>query len=235
VARATNGGTKGPEYRAVPDILVPPTTWRERLISFGGRRRELWVLVVAVVIASGAGVVLWRAGTAPRIAPPATSPLGAAAPGPAPAATPSAAPEVVVVHVAGAVRRPGLYELPAASRVADAIRAAGGPRRAADLDALNLADVLSDGLKVDVPRRGETPAVAPAVTPGATPAPGSLVDLNQADQAALETIPGIGPVKAAAILDYRAQIGSFSSVDELLEVSGIGPATLETMRPYVTV
>jgi competence protein ComEA len=123
--------------------------------------------------------------------------------------------------------------------VADAIEAARGPRSSADLDALNLAELLTDAEKVYVPRRGEQvpSASVPGYTtsspaPGATPA--AVVSINSADQVALEAIPGIGPVKATAILDYRTQIGSFTSIDQLLDVNGIGPATLEAIRPYVT-
>jgi competence protein ComEA len=225
-----------PEYRGVNDIIVP-SSWRERL--GGGRRRDAVALLAVVCAVTVAGVALWKGATAPRIAPPATSEralhdaLPAATPAAAaPTPTPAGA---VFVHVAGAVRRPGLYRLEASARVADAIAAAGGARPAGDLDALNLADTLSDGLKVDVPRRGESVAlVAPSPGVAASPSVG-VVDLNQADQAALEAIPDIGPVTAAAILEYRTQVGGFSSVDQLLEVSGIGPATLESMRPYVTV
>jgi competence protein ComEA len=117
--------------------------------------------------------------------------------------------------------------------VADAIEAAGGATRRADLDLLNLAEPLVDGYKVGVLERGaESPA--PPSAPAAPGAPGGAVALNSADQAALETIPGIGPVTAAAILAYRDEAGPFSSVEQLLEVSGIGPATLESVRPYVT-
>ncbi|MBA2313265.1 MAG: helix-hairpin-helix domain-containing protein [Actinobacteria bacterium] len=139
------------------------------------------------------------------------------------------------MHVAGAVRRPGLYEMPPDARVADAVQAAHGPSRAADLDSLNLAEALVDGLKVEVPRKGQTP-VTSAVPglPSPAPSAGPMVNLNTADQVALETIPEVGPVTAAAILEYREQVGSFTSIEELLEVSGVGPATLEAMRPFVT-
>ena len=140
-----------------------------------------------------------------------------------------------MVHVAGAVHRPGLYELSAGARVADALRAARGPLRRADVDSLNLAEPVVDGAKVEVPVRGSAaPGTVPAVVPSASPSV-AVVDLNIADAAALETIPGVGPVTAAAILEYRTEIGSFTSVDQLLEVSGIGPVTLENLRPYVTV
>jgi competence protein ComEA len=225
----------------VPDIIVP-NSLRDRLAALGGRRRDGLVLV-AVVALVVAGAALWRAGTSPRIAPPASfeDDIEESLVGPTPTApTPpvGSPPPALLVHAAGAVRRPGLYSLASGARVADAIEAAGGPVGSGDLDALNLAEPLTDGSKVEVLRRGEVPPLAPTVpaAPGAASTPAAAtVDLNLADQAALETIPGIGPVKAAAILEYRAQIGSFESVDQLLEVSGIGPATLESMRPYVTV
>jgi len=211
--------------------------WRERLEAFAGRRRDSWGLLAVMAGAVLLGLVLWARGAPPAtVAPPARS-----APQErdafATAVVPSPEP-VLLVHVAGAVRRPGLYEMPAGARVADAVQAARGPTPRADLDALNLAEPLQDGLKVEVVRRGEVPAAAAASSPEpgtSTTAPATPVNLNIADQASLETIPEIGPVTAAAILEYRAQVGSFSSVEELLEVSGVGPATLEAMRPYVTV
>jgi competence protein ComEA len=124
--------------------------------------------------------------------------------------------------------------------VADAIDAAGGARSPGALDQLNLAEPLVDGQKIQVLGRGAAvPPTAGGTTgstvPGSSPAGAApLVSLNSADQAALETIPGVGPVTATAILDFRAQVGSFSSIDQLLDVSGIGPATLESIRPYVT-
>lgn len=212
--------------------------WRTRLEDLAGRRHELWVVAFVVLFAVVAGVLLWGRRPAPRIAPPATAtaPVVAAEPTPG-ASTPAG---VVLVHVAGAVRRPGLYELAVGARIADAIEAARGARRGAQLDAVNLAEAVVDGQKVQVPG-----AHASAGSPVAAPASGSAsvgsatpaaptVPLNTADQLLLETIPGIGPVTAAAILEYRDRVGSFTSVEQLLEVSGIGPATLESMRPYVT-
>lgn len=140
-------------------------------------------------------------------------------------------PALLVVHVAGAVRAPGIYELHAGTRVADAIEAAGGPRPRADLSLLNLAEPIRDGMQIVV--GGPAVGSAPAVT--SSPAEPAAVDLNTADHVALETIPGIGPVKAAAIVAHRTEQGPFASVEELLEVTGIGPATLEALRPYVTI
>ena len=210
------------------------TGWRERLEALAGRRRDSWVLLAVMAGAVVLGLLLWARGAPATVAPPARSaPQDRDAI--AAAVVPSPEP-VLLVHVAGAVRRPGLYEMPAGARIADAVQAARGPTGRADLDALNLAEPLQDGLKVEVVRRGEAIAAAPAPQPSAsTAAPATPVNLNLADQAALETIPEIGPVTAVAILEYRTQVGSFTSVEELLEVSGVGPATLEAMRPYVTV
>lgn len=140
----------------------------------------------------------------------------------------------VTVDVAGKVRRPGIVVLPSGSRVVDAIEAAGGARPRVDLTPLNLARVLVDGEQVLV-----GVAAVPGTAAGATGAPpagaGSLVNLNTADQTVLETLPGVGPVTAGAILAWRTEHGAFSSVDELLEVDGIGEATLEKLAPLVTI
>jgi competence protein ComEA len=204
-------------------------TVRDRLESASGRRVERIAVVLAIVVVVAVGWML-KAGNQPaRIAPPAESP---------PQSTATTAARGVIVHVAGAVRRPGVYELPEGARVGEAIEAAHGALRAADLGALNLAEALTDGAKVDVPRRGASvEAPVAGVTPSASPGPaaGVPVDVNTADQAALEAIPGIGPVKAAAILQHRSTSGAFTTVEQLLDVTGIGPATLEAIRPYVTV
>ncbi len=164
-----------------------------------------------------AGVVFVR-GISPKpvIAPPATS------------TTPVAA--VVLVHVAGAVKSPGLYELPEGSRVADAIEMAGGPLRSADLDALNLAQIVIDGTRIEVLGRG---AGKIGAAPSAA-ASSATISLNLADQVTLESVPGIGPVTSAAIIAYRNEIGGFTSLEQLLEVSGIGPLTFESIVPYLS-
>ena len=216
--------------------IIVRSSLRERLEALGGRRHQAWAVAGVVAVVVLGALFLWSRGGTTRVAPPATAPAASAAP-PQAQATVAAPAGVVLVHVAGAVRRPGLYELDAGARVADAVRAAGGPLRRADLDALNLAESLVDGAKIEVSARGQTAAGSSALTaaPTATPSPGvAVIDLNTADAQQLETIPGVGPVTAAAILEYRSQIGSFTSVDQLLEVPGIGPVTLENMRPYVT-
>lgn len=212
-------------YESVmPDILVREGL-RERFEDLVGARRPWWIVVALVGSLLVAGVLISGRRNVAIVAPPAAAQDASTA-------TPSGiSGEVVVVHVSGAVRRPGLYELPAGARIADAIDVAGGPRATADLAALNLAQVLIDGVKVEVPLRGAASPVAAA--PGASPA-AALVSINSSDVALLESVPGIGPVKAAAIVAHRESIGGFGTIEELLEVSGIGPATLESIRPYLT-
>jgi competence protein ComEA len=139
----------------------------------------------------------------------------------------------VVVDVAGKVRRPGIVELPAGSRVVDALDAAGGARPGADTSTLNLARPLVDGEQVVVGL--DVPALAPSAAPPTSSMAVSPINLNTATAEQLDTLPGIGPVTAAAILQWRDEHGSFTAVDELLEVSGIGPATLADIEALVHV
>jgi competence protein ComEA len=137
-------------------------------------------------------------------------------------------------HAAGAVARPGVYRLPPAARVTDLIDAAGGAAADADLDQLNLAATVADGERIYVPRRGEAP-VAPGGGATGAATPSGPVDLNRATAEQLDALPGVGPSTAQAILDHRTRTGRFRSVDDLLEVRGIGPAKLEQLRPLVKV
>ncbi|WP_338404034.1 helix-hairpin-helix domain-containing protein [Cellulosimicrobium arenosum] len=144
----------------------------------------------------------------------------------------------VVVHVVGQVASPGLVAVPEGARVADAIDAAGGAGPEADLAALNLARPVSDGEQIVVPRPGETVVAAPATgggSDGAPPGADPVVDLNTADAAALEALPGVGPVLAGRIVQWRTDNGPFTAVEELGEVSGIGPAVLADVRDRVRV
>ena len=141
----------------------------------------------------------------------------------------------IVVDVVGKVRRPGIAVLPVGSRVVDAVRAAGGMRPGVDPATVNMARPLADGEQIVIglaPVPGAT--IGPAAPTAGAPTSGALVNLNTADQATLETLPGVGPVTAAAILEWRAEYGGFTSVDELLEVPGIGDATLAEIAPHVT-
>jgi competence protein ComEA len=147
----------------------------------------------------------------------------------------AAAPPRLVVHVVGAVRRPGLYRLVHGARIADAVRRAGGATRRADLSLVNLAAQVSDGSQVVVPRREvvESGAASESGESGVGGAPGGPVHLNTATLDELDALPGVGPVTAQKILDYREQHGAFSSVDDLDAIPGIGPARLEQLRELV--
>jgi competence protein ComEA len=129
----------------------------------------------------------------------------------------------VVVHVAGAVGRPGVYRLPAGSRVTDAVRRAGGFGHGANQDAINLAARLSDGQQVVVAGPGAT-------SPSAAGGQSGPISLGSATVEQLDQVEGIGPVTAQKIIEFRDQKGGLSSIDQLDEVSGIGPATMETLR-----
>ncbi len=205
---------------------------RDRLAALSRAELAGLALLVAVVL-GGAG--LWYVRSLPRPVVVRASPEGAPAPAPAgPNGSPS--PQVLLVDVAGWVRRPGVYGFATGARVVDAIEAAGGARPDAALELLNLAAPLVDGTQVLVVRRGEAPpaAAAPGAV-GAAAAGGSLVNINTASATELEALPGIGEVIAQRIVDHRTANGSFATVDELMEVSGIGEAILEDVRDLVTV
>lgn len=150
----------------------------------------------------------------------------------------SAAPEnasgEVVVHVAGAVSSPGVYTLPADSRVDDAVRAAGATADA-DLSQLNLAQKLADGQKITVPVAGAAPADGSSAATTADNDNGGLININTATQEKLETLPSIGEVRAQAIIAYREEHGGFRTTDELMEVSGIGEKIFADISPHITV
>ena len=144
---------------------------------------------------------------------------------------------VIVVDAEGAVARPGVYEVKPGARVNDVIAAAGGPTADADLNRVNRAAKVPDGDRVYVLRKGEA-ADAGMASPGGSatgPTQPAIIDLNTATVAQLDALPGVGPATAQAIVDYRTQHGRFRSVDELLEVRGIGEAKLAQLRPHVRV
>jgi competence protein ComEA len=141
-----------------------------------------------------------------------------------------------LVHVAGAVRSPGVYRLREGQRIQDAVRRAGGARTGADLNAINLAANVADGQQVVVPRRGAVAAAASAAPGGAGGAggpPAAPVSLNTATAEQLDTLDGVGPATAAKILEYRRQHGGFRSIDDLGEIPGIGPKRLAALRGKV--
>lgn len=187
-------------------------------------RRQLLAGAVAVVLLL---VLLVRhAGGGGGTAAPAVTPLQASAP-----ARPAAA-KLLVVDVAGAVRRPGLYSLREGSRIDDAIAAAGGVTRKAQLDAVNLAAPVADGEQIVVPGRGAAGA-ATASPPAAGSSPSAPLDLNTATLEQLDGLPGIGPVTAQKILDYRQAHGAFHAVAELEGVPGIGAGRLAQLKGLV--
>jgi competence protein ComEA len=186
---------------------------------------------VALVAITVGGAGLWYVRSLPR---PVEVRAATAGPTAATSATSSPDPVPILVDVAGWVRRPGVYEFHDGDRVIDAIEAAGGARAGAALDALNLAAPLADGTQILVPRRqaSGSGSSVPSVGGDATP---SKVNINSASAVELEALPGIGEVIAGLIVDYRTANGPFGSVDDLLDVSGIGEVTLENIRDLVTV
>jgi competence protein ComEA len=167
----------------------------------------------------------------------AEEPPAAAARGQAPLRIEAAEHQRVLVHVAGAVRRPGVYRLSASDRVDDAVRRAGGATRRADLAGLNLAAKVEDGRQVLVPERVKAGAAAApaAASAGTATAPGLPVNLNTATLEQLDVLPGIGPALAQRILDHREANGGFGSVEELADVPGIGEVRLTALREQVQV
>ncbi|WP_446664253.1 helix-hairpin-helix domain-containing protein [Flexivirga sp. B27] len=264
-------GVTSDEVRPREPLLRPP----EPLLGAQVAPSRLAVIGALVLVSVAAlvfgGRVLWaRAsaqphpvtstasaqGSAPRSTAGSTA-AGSAAPAGAgnsarqgfgAAATPSssASPTTLVVQVVGQVHKPGVVHVKQGSRVQDVVSAAGGALSSADLSAINLARVVSDGEQIQVPKPGEHPTPPPQGSPassavggagesGSAGGPASVVDLNTADQATLESLPGVGPVTAQRILQWRADNGRFSTVDELGEVSGIGDKTLAQLRPHVSV
>lgn len=190
---------------------------------------------VLVTIAVAAGVLLtwWLLAERPRTSSPAPVSLSAGAtPAGAAPSSPGATPAgELVIDVEGKVKRPGIVTLPAGSRVHEAIAKAGGVRGKANTSTVNMARVLTDGEQILV---GVEPATGAAPAPGTGTGSQPRISLGTATLEQLDTLPGIGPVTAQAILDYRTEHGRFASVDDLLDVKGIGEATLADIRDRVT-
>ena len=245
------------------EAAEPSVTPRQGIVDLWHRIRSgedpLAFGAVVVVVAVVAGLVWFWAGArsggvpaasaAPRSAsgdgPPGIGPPSSLAAHNGDQTTTTGAP--LAVHVAGAVARPGLYHLPAGSRVADALALAGGKLPRADLDRLNLAARLVDGQKILVIRRGDPMPPVEVVSGGggaglvgaggesASVGPGEPIDLNTADLAALDSLPGIGPATARAILEERASRGGFRSTRDLLRVPGIGEGRFARLKDRVRV
>lgn len=228
----TSLGDRGVAW--VRDRLPAPLVGR---VSLGVGHVAVLAVVAALALAVTAYLVVRARPTVQPVPQAHTTPahgLGASPAALGASASPSPTPSgSVVVDVAGKVRRPGVATLPAGSRVVDAIRHAGGARHGVDLSTLNLARVLADGEQILV---GVAPAGGIAASassqPGATGA--ATINLNAATLDQLDTLPGVGPVTAQKILDWRTAHGSFTAIDELLEVDGIGEKTLADMAPHLT-
>lgn len=213
-------------------------------------RRVRLPVLIALAIATAAVLVLGF-----LVLRPTDTETAPAAPGGAAVAesSPAVASGEVVVHVTGEVENPAVVTLSAGSRVQDAVDAAGGLTPDADAEAVNLARVVADGEQIRIPAVGEAPPDSPDAAPtGPAPAPDAAgggadasgrgsggappgrIDLNTADATTLQTLPGVGPVTAEAIIAYREQT-PFATVDDLLLVKGIGPKTVESLRDRVTV
>jgi len=258
-AAATDGaGADGAGADGAAALGLPATRFRWRT----GRRAAALLAVMSVLLG---GWFWWQAADgAPRVQPlgepagtgptegagrpgagaeekrPGGQDAAAEPPGAASGAS-SGAGGTIVVHVAGAVASPGVVELPAGSRLHEAIKAAGGSTGTADLDRLNLAVILEDGQKILVPERGSADAASPDAgadglgSPGGAGPPASKVNLNTAGVEELATLPRVGPVLALRIVDWRKQHGRFRTVQELDAVEGVGPKLLEALLPLVRV
>ena len=239
----------------VPVVQVPESLRRPRLdvsrrqvLAVGGAAVvALLVLALRLAVAQAGAepvpVSATPAGLVSRSVPSALASDGAASGGGASGGVgagagsgPDGAAAQVVVHIVGQVAHPGLVTLPAGARVADAIRAAGGALETADLGGVNLARILVDAEQVVVPKPGEwVPSSSGGAPTGGGSGSGGLVNLNAATLSDLDGLPGIGPVLAQRILDWRTEHQRFSSVDELGEVPGIGPKLLAQLRSKVRV
>ncbi|WP_330349830.1 ComEA family DNA-binding protein [Streptomyces sp. NBC_00582] len=244
---------EGPPPEPEPQPTAPPTDRtgrpRERFRAALWERMPVWMqtrcgmergsalaLTVVLVVAVGfAAQHFWTGRTEPVRTPEvvrAAAPLQERATAPAPSASAGTPGAEIVVDVSGKVRRPGIHRLPAGSRVVDALSAAGGVRPGTDTDGLNRARFLVDGEQVVV--GGPAPPAVPGPAGAGTAAgPSAPVSLNTATVDQLDTLPGVGPVLAQHIVDYRAQHGGFRSVDELREVNGIGERRYADLRTLV--
>jgi competence protein ComEA len=230
---------------------------RHHILFVGPRRVVVGALTVGVLVLAGWLLFAPAPPSVESVLPPAGSSLVARSTVPAG----TVAGGTVRVHVAGAVRRPGVYEVPADGRIIDAVRAAGGASSSADLDAINLAQTLRDTEQVYVPTHTRTsprpsprtaprlrpttvpPAVSPAPAGSTTlpsteptaPAAKKTVNVNQATASQLEELPGVGEVTARRIISWRQSKGPFATAEDLMKVEGIGPAKFAAMKPFVSV
>lgn len=236
------GRMEAPDWTALRDRAM---YW----IAFVGPRR----LVIGIVTTCFALVMLWL------LVRPSAPPLESVVPqvsgvetaNPAAVSTPSTLTATLTVHVAGAVKNPGVYVLSQRARVIDAVKAAGGSLASADLEGINLAQTIVDTEQIYIPlrsRRTTRITVAPRLKPTRSTTPSTvpgksetsagatgIVNLNSATASELDALPGVGPATAKAIIDHRTKKGPFTKVEDLLNVAGIGPSKLAAMRDQVAV
>lgn len=235
-------GGRGSPLRRTPDPgtvgVAAPDAGRRGVVagvrSFTARHLQaIGLLVVLALVFTSVQLLRATPSEVPLVEPAVSAEVSS----PPPPGTPSAVP-FLLVHVAGAVKNPGVVQVPQGSRVNDAIAAAGGITPEAHLGTLNLAAVVSDGMQILV---GSGPQQTSTTSGGGdSQAPpgesgGARINLNTATQAQLESLPGVGPATAAKILAWRDQHGRFSKVEELQEIDGIGQKTFERLQPLVTV
>lgn len=189
------------------------------------QRYRGWILFAAILVAL-AGIVLFQAMR------PSPQPILLLTPSPLPSPESTPTPCPLRVYVSGAVQKPDVVILPVGSIVKDALLAAGGAAADADLDRINLALTVAEGQHVYVPRKGEVDL--PVQPPAEPSSAGRKVNINTADITALESLPGIGPSLAQRIVDYRQAHGPFARIEDIEEVSGIGPATFAKIQELIT-
>ncbi|GAB3829246.1 helix-hairpin-helix domain-containing protein [Kribbella italica] len=221
----------------IPDTVLP-----ERLRGTRWTVAPRHLIVIALVLAAGltwAGCSVLRSQPEPIPNRPSETPglvTGSPVTGPTPPTKATTPPTTLVIHVAGKVRRPGLIHTKSGNRVADALEAAGGALPGADLTTLNLARPLTDGeqILVGTPNQPPPPTTNSTNRP-ATPTSTGPIDLNTATLDQLDDLPGVGPVLAQRILDYRTEHGRFTTIDQLQEVSGVGTKKYEDLKPHVRI
>ncbi|MET7281619.1 ComEA family DNA-binding protein [Kribbella sp. NPDC005582] len=209
-----------------------PETTRLRNTRWTLSARHVLVLAAVLMIGlgwAGCAVIRARPGPIPDTRP---TTLTTGSPVTQPAKPPTTPPATLVVHVAGKVHRPGLVRAPTGSRVADALSLAGGPLRGVDLSSLNLARQLTDGEQIVVGLPAQPTGTA---TPDGAQPPTTPLNLNTATAPQLDALPGVGPVLAQRIIDYRTQNGPFTTVDQLQEVPGVGPKKFDSLKPHVRI
>ena len=195
--------------------------------------RKYWHILVGIVCVAALGTIYLRRDTEPAHLPtPERTPITAQAADAPPVQTIVEDMEDIVVHIAGEVNQPGVFTLPYGSRVNDVLALAGGATEYADLARVNLAALLQDAKQVIIPAIGSE---VEAEVAQAAAAESGLININVADERDLQTLPGIGPARASTIIAHRDTHGPFSTIEELQNVSGIGPGILGSIRELITV